>query len=54
MATIDRGTITGPIIYTPQPPVEPAGCPACLSGTTPLNPWGEEIIKAPVDRAVFG
>lgn len=33
------------IIREPVYPVEPTGCPTCLSGTPPRDPWFEEAIE---------
>jgi hypothetical protein len=53
MATIDRsGTVTGPVISNPQPPIDPTYCPTCLSGFGPTNPWDEEVIAQPIDANV--
>ena len=50
MATIDR--TTSPVIVQPTDPVNPTWCPTCLSGMGPIDPWYEEAIDAPIDRAV--
>ncbi|HEX8393561.1 MAG TPA: hypothetical protein VF665_14550 [Longimicrobium sp.] len=41
-----------PAIIDPTWPTEPTGCPTCLSGTPPRDPWFEGTIEpAPAAEA---
>jgi hypothetical protein len=35
---------TEPVITDPTDPVDPTGCPTCLSGTPPRDPWLDQVV----------